>query len=394
MRLEGIFKRILSGETMKRLHASLLILLSLILTAPLVADVTAVIVDLDGDVQVSRRGNFLDESEIDYGTELFTHDILHTGPDGYVELEVETPVSPELTIKVTEGTTLYIEHSLTRQKQKTTLTLHRGAVQTRAATLIQGGEFNVKTDSSVMGIRGTTFTVNTAPDTALMVSCRDGKVVCTTDGEDAFIQPGKIYETSASGQFAIKALEAEEIDNYTRSWNEERMEALMINGAMSLEHYANLYLQTAPGFLESFTELDSKQDIFGKWEQIIDKGQTMSMGEATKDKIALSNGIIRLRSRLPIMEHVFYTLYDLTDIMKNSPGQMEQLSKTAGRTLQIYDKRQKEFIEKLTLARYYFKIFLEIDKQSSGHNLMPSSDLMDDFLLDDSFFIAPPAPGN
>ncbi len=378
---------------MKRLKASLFILLCLTLTVPLSADVSAVIVDIMGEVQVSRNGSFLNESEIDYGTELYTHDILHTGPDGYVELSLETPVSPDISIKVMEGTTLFIEHNLTRQSQKTTLNLHRGAVRTRAATLIRNGEFNVKTDSSVMGIRGTTFTVNTAPDTAMMVSCREGKVVCTTDGEDAFIQPGKIYETSSSGQAAIRALAAEEIDDYTRSWNEERMEALMINGVLSLEHYANLYLQTAPGFLESFTELDSKQEIFRKWEKIIEKGQTMSMGDATKDKIALSNGIIRLRSRLPVMEHVFYTLYDLTDIVGKSPGQTERLSKTAGRTLQIYEKRQNEFIEKLTLARYYFKIFLEIDKQSSGHSLTPSDDLMDDFLLDDSFFVVPPAPG-
>ena len=379
---------------MKRLKASLFILLCLIMTIPAVAEVTAVIVDYDGEVQVSRNGSFLDESEIDYGTELYTHDILHTGPDGYAELSVETPVTPELTIKVMEGTTLFIEHSLTRQSQKTSLTLHRGAVQAKAAALIKKGEFHVRTDSSVMGIRGTTFTVNTSPDTAIMVSCREGKVVCTTDGQDAFIQPGKIYETSPSGQFNINALAAKDIDEYTRQWNEERMEALMINGAMSLEHYANLYLQTAPGFLESFTELDSKQDIFRKWERIIEEKQTMSMGDATRDKIALSNGIIRLRSRLPMMEHVFYTLYDLTDIMEKNPEHRNQLSETAGRTLQIYDKRQNEFIEKLTLARYYFKIFLEIDKQSSGQSMMPSDDLMDGFLLDDdSFFIAPPAPG-
>ena len=92
------------------------------------------------------------------------------------------------------------------------------------------------------------------------------------------------------------------------------------------------------------------------------------------------------------MEHIFYTLYDLTALMKSSGGDWGEISDTAERTLLIYDKRKREFSEKLTRARYYFKVFLEIDKQSSGHSLMPSSDLMDDFLLDDSFFISPPAP--
>jgi hypothetical protein len=378
---------------MKKPTLILLILIHLLVVMPVWAEVSAVLVDLDGEILISRNGTFLDESEIDFGTELFSHDILQTGKDGYAEISINTPVSPELTVKVMGGTTLFLEHTLNKQNPETSLTLHRGAVQTRAATLIQGGGFKIKTDTSVMGIRGTVFTVTTSPDRSMLVTCREGEVYCLTDGEEASIQPGKIYETNTDGQFRLLPLAVNQIDTYTRDWQKARLEALKINGVMSLEHYANLYLQVAPGFLESYSELSSKQNIFKKWEKIIDEGKTISMGEATKDKIALSNGIIRLRSRLPIMEHVFYTLYDLTEIMENSEEDWSSLSETSGRTLLIYDKRKREFIEKLTRSRYYFKVFLEIDKQSSGHSLMPSSDLMDDFLLDDSFFITPPAPG-
>jgi hypothetical protein len=365
----------------------------LFLSLPIWSEVSAIIVDLDGEVMISRNGIFLDESEIDYGTELFSHDILQTGQNGYVELSIQSPVSSDLSVKVLEGTTLFLEHTLKRQHPETSLTLHRGAVQTKAASLIQGASFNIKTDSSVMGIRGTTFTVTTSPDTAILVSCREGSVVCTTDGKESLIQPGKIYETNTMGQFRVNPIPPEEIDQYTTSWKKARLDALANNGILSLEHYASLYLQMAPGFLESYAELTAKQDIFQKWETIIREGRTMSMGEATRDKIALSNGIIRLRSRLPVMEHIFYTLYDLTALLESSGKDTNELSDTANRTLMIYNKRQQEFIEKLTKARYYFKVFLEIDKQASGHSLMPSSDLMDDFLLDDTFFITPPAPG-
>jgi hypothetical protein len=242
---------------------------------------------------------------------------MQTGRDGYVELSIQTPVSADLSVKVLEGTTLFLEHALRKQNPETSLTLYRGSVQTKAATLIQGGDFNIKTDSSVMGIRGTTFTVTTSPDTALLVTCREGKVVCTTEGEDSYIQPGKVYETNPSGQHRVNAVPKEKIDQYINDWKRARLEALSINGTMSLEHYANLYLQVAPGFLESYSELNSKQEIFTRWETIIDEGRTISMGDATKDKIALSNGIIRLRSRLPIMEHVFYTGYDFSTLMKS-----------------------------------------------------------------------------
>ena len=373
--------------------ATLVLILHFVVSFTLWADVSAVIMDLDGDVMISRNGSYLDDSEIDYGTELYSHDILQTGTGGYVELSINTPVSSDITVKVMERTTLFIEHVLKKQNPETSLTLHRGSVQTKAAALIQGGGFSVKTDTSVMGIRGTVFTVTTSPDTAMLVTCREGEVICTTDGYDAAIQPGKVYETSPEGQTKLVSVPVEKLDQYKADWQKARMDALKINGVISLEHYANLYLQVAPGFLESYTELSSKQAIFQKWEKIIDEEKTISMGEATKDKIALSNGIIRLRSRLPIMEHVFYTLYDLTVLMESSGGEWGEISDTAERTLIIYNKRKREFMEKLTKARYYFKVFLEIDKQSSGHSLMPSSDLMDDFLLDDSFFITPPAPG-
>jgi len=373
--------------------AILILLFYLVVSFTLWGEVSAEIVDLDGEVMVSHNGVFLDKSEVDYGTILYPHDILQTGESGYAELSIKTPVSSEITVKVMEGTTLFIDHVLKKQNPETSLTLQRGAIQTKAATLIKGGGFTIKTDTSVMGIRGTTFTVTTSPDTAMLVTCREGEVVCTTNGSDTAIQPGKVYETNPEGQINLRDVPPEKLDQFTKDWQKARLSALKINAAVSLEHYANLYLQVAPGFLESYAELSSKQDIFKKWEKIINEGNTISMGEATKDKIALSNGIIRLRSRLPIMEHVFYTLYDLTALIKSSSENEGDLSDTAKRTLLIYNKRKKEFIEKLTMARYYFKVFLEIDKQSSGHSLMPSSDLMDDFLLDDSFFITPPVPG-
>jgi len=364
-----------------------------IICMPAVSEVTATIVDLDGTVMVSRRGEFLDEFEVDYGTELYSYDTLQTGRDGYAEISIDSPVSPEMTVRVMENTTIFMEHTMKKQNPDTSVTVHRGAVQARAAALIQGGQFNIKTDSSVMGVRGTVFSVITSPDTSLLVTCREGKVSCTTEGEEAQILPGRIYESDPSRRFTVTELHPDDIDAYITEWQQSRLNALMINGAMSLQHYANLYLQTAPGFLEAFSELSSKQDIFRKWEQILDEGRSLSMGEATKDKIALSNGIIRLRSRLPIMEHVYYTLYDLTNLMEESEKIREDLSETAARTLEIYQKRQEEFAEKLIQSRYYFRIFLEIDRQASGQSLMPSSDLMDDFLMDEPFFIAPPEPG-
>ena len=373
-------------------RALLLLLLLLASVSVAFAEIRAEIVDIDGSVSISRNGEFLDEYDVDYGTEILAYDIIQTGSDGYAEIAVVTPVSPEVSVRIMENTTLFMEHVIKKQSPETSINIQRGAVQTRAAALIRGGQLNIKTDSSVMGVRGTLFSVVTAPDTSLLVTCREGKVLCSTNGEDSYIQPGSIFERRSEGNYTIKELPSDQIDSYVDDWKQERLDALMINGAVSLQHYADLYLKSAPGFLETFAELSSKREIFNKWEEIIRKKESVSMGEATRDKISLSNGIIRLRSRLPMMEHIYYTLYDLTAIMDESQQIRKDLSETTARTLQIYKKRQVEFREKLTLARYYFRIFLEIDRQASGQSLMPSSDLMEDFLLDEPLFITPPTP--
>lgn len=378
---------------MKKTTRTLLYLILLILLhTPLWAEVSAVIADYSGEVIISRKGEYLDPSDLAPGSKMAPHDILQTGSGGQAELSIISPVSPEISIRIREKTTLHIEHTLNKQNPETSLVLHRGGVDSSITPLVPGASFTIRTHSSVMTVKGTSFSVLTAADGSILVTCLEGKVVCTRGDEDSYVQPGKVFETSPNGQYRIVSVPAGDVETYTRAWLGSRRESIRNQENLSLEHYANLYLQTAPGFLESWSELSSKQSLFNKWEKIIEEGVTMSMGDATKDKITLSNGIIRLRSRLPLMEHIYYTLTDLTEIMSREPPEEKELSDTAERTLLIYHKRQEEFLEKLTQARYYYMIFLEIDKQSSGHSLVPSSDLMEGFLMDDSFFITPPAP--
>ena len=368
---------------MKKLQILLFLTVLTLAAIPAWADITAVIVDLDGEIAISRDGIFLNDWDIDYGTELESHDIIQTGADGYIELSIESPVSPDLSLKVMQNTTLFLEHSVKSQKAETSVTLHRGAVQTRAAALIKGNSFNIKTETSVMGIRGTTFTVTQSPDTSILVSCREGKVICTTKERDSGIQPGTVYETNPSGQFRVKDLEVDNIDRYTQQWQKARLDALKINGAVSLEHYATLYLQIVPKFQNAYEELESKEAIFSKWEKIIEEGRSLPMGEAVQDKTAVSKGIIALRSSLPMMKHSYFTLYDLSPIMEESGW--KNLTETTESTMVYYKKTQQGYLEKIIKAQYFFKIFLEMDRQSSPFGEDEGGSLLDDFLMDSGF---------
>ncbi|MDC7233587.1 MAG: FecR family protein [Spirochaetales bacterium] len=359
-------------------------LVILVLAAsPVAADITAVIVDLDGEISISRDGEFLDEWDIDYGTELESYDIIHTGPDGYLELSIESPVSSQLSMKVLENTTLFLEHAVQSGKAETSATLHRGAVQTRAAALIQGNNFNIKTETSVMGIRGTTFTVTQSPDTSILVSCREGEVSCTTSDRNSNIMPGKIYETNPSGQFRVQPLPVDKIDLYTEKWQQARLDALKINGALALEQYASLYNQALPRFQDAWTALEVQQKTFDKWEKIMKEGKSVSMGDAVQDKTAVSKGIIALRASLPMMKHSYFILYDLLKIMEESSW--KGLSDNTLNTVAHYKRTQQEYFEKIARVQYYFKIYLEMDRQSSPFPEDEGGSLLDDFLMNSGF---------
>ena len=367
---------------MKTKNLTLTILLILI-TAPAWAQLSATIVDISGEVEVSRSGVALDERDIDYGTELGPYDVLQTGSNGYVELSIDSPVSPELSIKVMPDTTLFLEQTLKNGGHETSVNLNRGSIQTKAAALLRGGNFTVKTESSVMGIRGTVFAVNRSPDTSILVSCREGKVACTTDGREAAIQPGRIYETNTSGQFRLKDLNPDDIDSYTAQWKQARLDALSINGALSVEYYADQYLRLAPAFIKAFEEVESQSVLLEKWERIMAEGKSVSMGEAVTDKAALSKGIMALRSTLPMMQHVFYTLYDLSGIMEASGWQ--NLPETTVQTMRVYNRSRQDNQARLIKALHYFKVYLEVDRQASPFGEGSGSGLMDDFLLESPF---------
>lgn len=354
-------------------------------TSVLHAQVSATLVDFDGELMISRNGEFLPEYEIDYGIELYTYDILQTGRDGYAEIEISSPVSSEISVKVMESSTLNLEHRIKSDGGETSINLHRGAVQTRAAALIQGGNFSIRTQSSIMGVRGTTFTVSTTPDDSLLVSCREGKVACSTNGSDSLIQPGKIYEAAGGDSSRTLSVSAENIDSFTDEWKSLKFEALLIDGALSLENYSNLYLKSAPRFLDAYDEIISQKDTFLKWEKIVASGSKVSTGEAVRDKAVVNRGIIALRSSLPMMRKAYFTLYDLIYVMDNSNTKWKKLSSNTEDTIAVFRKSQEDYFEMITLAQYFFKLYIEMDRQSSPFKDSDDMDLLSDFLNDTNF---------
>lgn len=377
---------------MKR-SAFFLLIFSFLISTRAFGEVYGILEDGGKELKLSRKGKFISAEELNPGVKVYPYDVIRTGAEGFADFLVKTFSGNTVEIRVGGDSIFFLEQEITKREQITGINLIAGSIQSRFTNqerhdgfVIKSGDFSV-----AAGKDRASFTVHRAVDSSILVTCRDGKVLCQDKRGCYSLGPGTIYEIDEQGHGVVLSLSVDETGSYTFEWQRKHKEGLKSRCGLLLEYYTELYLQTAPVFLEAFNELKTRQELFYKWEDITEHRQIVSMSEATRDKIALSNGMIRLRSTLPSMERIFYSIQFLAGGTKSDLDEAG-LTETARKILAIYEKRKKEFEKKLTQARYFFRIFMEMDRQSSGQNLMPSSELVNSTLLNDSFFIMPPSP--
>ena len=88
----------------------------------------AVILYMEGSVDITRNGVYLNYSDVDIGTVIEIYDMIKTGEDGYIELEVKTPVSPAVTLKIYEDTHFYFDTKQVHGNTKTSFQLLSGSM--------------------------------------------------------------------------------------------------------------------------------------------------------------------------------------------------------------------------------------------------------------------------
>jgi hypothetical protein len=161
-----------------RLAAALLVSAAFPLAA---ADVIGKISYLAGKVEIVRDEGPLDAKTVKAGLSLENFDLLKTGADGEIEVQVTSPSAPSSTIRVGPRTQFSIEIGKVGTKQRTTFDLIAGSLAMKVARLTGNQEMQVQTEAAVVGVRGTDFTV-TAPATGdLLITCDDGEVECTDE---------------------------------------------------------------------------------------------------------------------------------------------------------------------------------------------------------------------
>jgi len=362
---------------MNHMRKWILAVISFLILLPLVAETTGEIVFLEGTVDVSHQGEFLDYYDVDYGLVVYEEDIISTGPDGYVEIELNAPAAGTV-LRVEAGTTFYFS----TDNQQTDMRLLSGSLALKVGKLTSGETLNVQTETAVMGVRGTEFKVNIGADTELLITCNEGRVSCASSSRETFSEPGKVSTWSQTGDFREQNVAVSDLDEFTKKWQEERIQALMINGLKASEYYRKQLDTYQPRMESAMESLSQHASTLQAYASKMENGTPLSRTEAVRDKIALTQGILALRSNLVMYEQIFFTLSQLEKYHEEGVGRGNfSDGMSSNRFYRSFRQSSRDNMTMIALAHYYMKIYTYIDYYAGANDVMGDGNSnLDNFL--------------
>ncbi len=167
-----------------------------------VSDNTALVVFASGMVEKERDGVV---SVLDIGDTVMRDDTIRVGGDGLVELQIGNSA----TMMLEENTVAVLERLLnTADSMKVQTQVLEGTVLAKVDGMREADRFSVRTRSTVAGVRGTQFVVESLPDGSGRVAVGTGKVMVLPTDENL----EELWETveergDASAEEVLRLLE-------------------------------------------------------------------------------------------------------------------------------------------------------------------------------------------
>ena len=353
--------------------------------------VTGTIDYLEGIVDVHRDGELLDWTMVDIGFELEQFDLVETGENGYVEIAVNTPSSSGNLVRVQGNTAFYFDFEEKNGKNETQFQMLAGSLSFKVQKVSGVGEVTVQTESAVMGVRGTEFTVTTAPEGSILITCETGRVACSDDtGKEFVAVPGNAVEKPRESAMRDISIDIGDIEMFRQQWFDQTIENFIPNSSLVMKSFVETFVDRSDRFNSAYNELMKHSAVFKRWERDLDAGRSVS--SAVTDKIQVSPAIFKMRSILYIFEHSYYRVkglyslyrdYDVPNVRIHSGYSLDDFFRD-------FDKNSRNFAWKLSQVRYIFKLYSKMDWSMSDSGGFPGGDSM----MDDIFSGSDPFEGD
>jgi len=345
-----------------------ILLSAFLLSAGIAAAETPVgrIAYLEGIVDVHRDGEIIELFDSDVGMELLNQDLIETGGDGVLTVEITAFRNSGTTITVSENTAFYFD--VTRSMGgdvKTEMPMLAGSLAFKVQKLSGSEELNVRTSTAVMGVRGTEFEVVSAPEGSVLVVCVEGRVACQDDqrGQQT-AQAGRVVE-KRSGE-NIRRIDVDPGDErlYRDFWEGQREQVFKAGAATFIKAYSQQYQTLLPQFSEAYQKVLSHRDTLLRY------GRTLPAAGVNADLMMiyneLSRDLIPSRGIFVMFEQVFYSVKVLQRYHSQGIGQTRiNPSLTSQEFFNNFNSYQSVLTDQLANMHYFYKLFANIAGSAS-----------------------------
>jgi hypothetical protein len=345
---------------MKSLAAALLAVALALLAcaAPSAQERIGEISYLENDLAVTRNGRILDADSVQIGADVQNLDLLRTGRTGYAEIELDDPRASQ--IKLSPGTTLYLERSLGRTR-KTTVGAITGSIALKVQKLGANQQLQVAAEAALMGARGTSFEVTLSPAGDLLVTCSEGEVLCQEeDGAELSAVPGSAVEQSAGEGFQQVPVAVSDLARFRQDWYAERLELFKASPLRAVRFYARRYQELRQRFARAYEALAAQRQVLDKWYREDRAGRIGGNLEILREKKRIIPYLLELRKVLFLFERVYFRVDELRDYYRQGFGEGTLEGGLTSRAFfQGFDRDRDVLARQMAEVRYVSKLYLK-----------------------------------
>lgn len=288
---------------------------------------------LEGRVDVTRNGERL--KKVDIGMPIENLDLIKTSADGVVSIAFEKASGLTGSLQVMHGSTALIRQDLLSGSTTNEVKLMAGSVNLKVKRLAGMKQaINVRTPSSVLGVRGTEFVVASFNGSSI-VACKEGEVFCASYSEitqtrstdsGASAVPGTMVELLESGSVNTGAFPKGNFEDNWKAmqdkWKNYNVELITADPVNFMNQFVGNWT-TYSVKVESGTATLRSNTVLKKWLDEARAGKTGGgMGEFVREGPSVMKDLVAIRPNMVIAMISWYRLQELIPLVPQ--GAMEK----------------------------------------------------------------------
>lgn len=324
------------------------------------------IVFLDGSVEVVRDGS--DLAAVQIGTAIEPADTIQTGADGFVEIELDAD-GVRGALVVTENTSMVFDGSTGAARSLGRVNVYNGSIAANITQNANNADIQFRSQSVVLGVRGTQFDVVVGADEATLVGVREGTVALLQRRSEVPVIAGSVAEIAPDADPAIQSVPLEDFAAFYDNWREARLQIFRRGAATFVQAYATRFRGTEPDFRAALQDLRQYRQ---QLEEVL-SAPTIDRSAAIQLRARMSPAILRVRSTLPLYEATVYRLVQLARFHDEGFGRVDLEGSSSTEFFREFQRRLPDLRRQLSEARALQRRFAELEQRSLGGGIPSNS---------------------